>query len=320
MADTEEKTIITIDENARTLSCKDKVLIGVESDYEAKRIYFVAPKFIWMDKKIDLSSPEVKIYVKYKNAYSEPYYVECTDKDKNVIETDASKISFSWLIGDTATLRKGNVTFSVWFRKGTLETNSEGVKELKNVTNEWHTTTITGEVLAGIDTSTATEEIIQDKTASIYALYERIYSTEKSFTITAQAAKDDINKYKTDAETAAQAAKADAETARTEANNAKTDALHEISRAQITVEDSINTAKNTALSSINTKVNEANAAKDTAVAAQAAAESAKTDAETAKTDAETAKTAVENMKYYSIDYDANTYTLTITYNKGTTTS
>ena len=318
MADTEEKTIITIDENARTLSCKDKVLIGVESDYEAKRIYFVAPKFIWMDQRIDLSSQDVKIYVKYKNAYSEPYYVECTDK--KVDETDASKITFSWLIGDTATLRKGNVTFSIWFRKGTLETNSEGVKELKNVTNEWHTTTITGEVLAGIDTSTATEEIIQDKTSSIYALYERIYSTEKSFTVTAQNAKNDINTYKEAAETAAQAAKADAETARTEANNAKTDALHEISRAQITVEDSINTAKNAALSSINTKVNEANTAKDTAVAAQAAAETAKTAAETAQAAAETAKTAVENMKYYSINYDPNTYTLTITYNDGTTTS
>ena len=307
MADTEEKTIITIDENARTLSCKDKVLIGVESDYEAKRLYFVAPKFIWMDQKIDLSSPDVKIYVKYKNAYSEPYYIECTDK--KVDETDNSKITFSWLIGDTATLRKGNVTFSVWFRKGTLETNSEGVKELKNVTNEWHTTTITGEVLAGIDTSTATEEIIQDKTASIYALYERIYATEGSFTAAAQNAKDDINKYKTDAEIAAQAAQVNAQTAAQEANNAKTEALTAIS-----------SAKTDALNSINPKVNEANVAKDTAVAAQAAAETAQAAAEIAKTEAETAKTAVENMKYYSINYDANTYTLTITYNNGTTTS
>ena len=318
MADTEEKTIITIDENARTLSCKDKVLIGVESDYEAKRLYFVAPKFIWMDQKIDLSSENVKIYVKYKNAYSEPYYIECTDK--KVDETDNSKITFSWLIGDTATLRKGNVTFSVWFRKGTLETNSEGVKELKNVTNEWHTTTITGEVLAGIDTSTATEEIIQDKTASIYALYERIYATEKSFTVAAQNAKNDINEYKEAAKTAAQDAQAAAETARTEANSAKTDALTTISGAQTTAENAINSTKNTALSSINTKVNEANTAKDTAVAAQVAAETAQAAAETAKTDAETAKTAVENMKYYSIEYDANTYTLTITYNNGTTTS
>lgn len=318
MADTEEKTIITIDENARTLSCKDKVLIGVESDYEAKRLYFVAPKFIWMDQKIDLSSENVKIYVKYKNAYSEPYYVECTDK--KVDETDNSKITFSWLIGDTATLRKGNVTFSVWFRKGTLETNSEGVKELKNVTNEWHTTTITGEVLAGIDTSTATEEIIQDKTASIYALYERIYATEKSFTVAAQNAKNDINEYKEAAKTAAQDAQAAAETARTEANSAKIDALTTISGAQTTAENAINSAKNTALSSINTKVNEANTAKDTAVAAKTAAETAQANAETAKTAVETAKTAIEKMKYYSIEYDANTYTLTITYNDGTTTS
>ena len=318
MADTEEKTIITIDENARTLSCKDKVLIGVESDYEAKRIYFVAPKFIWMDQRIDLSSPEVKIYVKYKNAYSEPYYVECTDK--KVDETDTSKITFSWLIGDTATLRKGNVTFSVWFRKGTLETNSEGVKELKNVTNEWHTTTITGEVLAGIDTSTATEEIIQDQTSSIYALYERIYATEGSFTAAAQNAKNDINTYKEAAETAAQNAQVAAETARTEADSAKNSALNAISGAQTTAENAINSAKNTALGSINTKVNEVNAAKDTAVAAQAAAETAKTAAETAKVDAETAKTAIENMKYYSIEYDEKTFTLTITYNKGTTTS
>ena len=293
MADTEEKTIITIDENARTLSCKDKVLIGVESDYEAKRLYFVVPKFIWMDQKIDLSSPDVKIYVKYKNAYSEPYYVECTDK--KVDETDNSKITFSWLIGDTATLRKGNVTFSVWFRKGKLETNSQGVTELKNVTNEWHTTTITGEVLAGIDTSTATEEIIQDKTASIYALYERIYATEKSFTVAAQNAKNDINEYKEAAKTAAQDAQAAAETARTEANSAKTDALTAIS-----------SAKTDALSSISTNVNEAKAAKTEAVAA--------------KTAAETAKTEIENMKYYSIEYDANTYTLTITYNNGTTIS
>ena len=309
MADTEEKTIITIDENARTLSCKDKILIGVESDYEAKRIYFVAPKFIWMDQRIDLSSPEVKIYVKYKNAYSEPYYVECTDKDKNVIETDASKISFSWLIGDTATLRKGNVTFSVWFRKGTLETNSEGVKELKNVTNEWHTTTITGEVLAGIDTSTATEEIIQDKTASIYALYERIYATEKSFTSAAQNAKDDINKYKTDAEIAAQAAQVNAQTAAQEANNAKTEALNKISEA-----------KTDALNSISANVNEVRAAKNATVAAKDEAIAAKNEAVTAKNTVVEAKTAIENMKYYSIEYDANTYTLTITYNNGTTTS
>ena len=307
MADTEEKTIITIDENARTLSCKDKVLIGVESDYEAKRLYFVAPKFIWMDKKIDLSSPDVKIYVKYKNAYSEPYYVECTDK--KVDETDTSKITFSWLIGDTATLRKGNVTFSVWFRKGTLETNSEGVIELKNVTNEWHTTTITGEVLAGIDTSTATEEIIQDKTASIYALYERIYATQGSFTATAQAAKDDINKYKTDAETAAQAAKADAETARTEANSAKTDALTAIS-----------SAKTDALSSISTNVNEAKAAKTEAVTAKNEAVTARNEAVTAKGEVIEAKTEIEKMKYYSIEYDEKTFTLTITYNDGTTTS
>lgn len=306
MADTEEKTIITIDENARTLSCKDKVLIGVESDYEAKRLYFVAPKFIWMDQKIDLSSPEVKIYVKYKNAYSEPYYIECTDK--KVDETD-SKITFSWLIGDTATLRKGNVTFSVWFRKGTLKTNSEGVKELKNVTNEWHTTTITGEVLAGIDTSTATEEIIQDKTSSIYALYERIYATEGSFTTAAQAAKDDINKYKTDAEAAAQAAQVNAQTAAQEANNAKTTALHEISDA-----------KEAALGSISANVNEVRAAKNAAVAAKDEAITAKNEAVTAKNTAVEAKTAIENMKYYSIEYDANTYTLTITYNNGTTTS
>ena len=309
MADTEEKTIITIDENARTLSCKDKVLIGVESDYEAKRIYFVAPKFIWMDQRIDLSSPEVKIYVKYKNAYSEPYYVECTDKGKNIVGTDDSKISFSWLIGDTATLRKGNVTFSVWFRKGTLETNSEGVKELKNITNEWHTTTITGEVLAGIDTSTATEEIIQDQTSSIYSLYERIYSTEKSFTVAAQAAKDDINKYKEAAEAAARAAKADAETARTEANSAKTDALTAISGA-----------KTDALSSISINVNEAKAAKTEAVDAKDVAVAAKNEAVTAKGEVIEAKTAIEKMKYYSIDYDANTYTLTITYNDGTITS
>lgn len=307
MADTEEKTIITIDENARTLSCKDKVLIGVESDYEAKRLYFVAPKFIWMDQKIDLSSPDVKIYVKYKNAYSEPYYVECTDK--KVDETDTSKITFSWLIGDTATLRKGNVTFSVWFRKGTLETNSEGVKELKNVTNEWHTTTITGEVLAGIDTSTATEEIIQDKTASIYALYERIYSTEKSFTVAAQAAKDDINKYKTDAETAAQAAQVNAQTAAQEINNAKTEALTAIS-----------SDKTDALNSISANVNEVRAAKNATVAAKDEAIAAKNEAVTAKNTVVEAKTAIENMKYYSIAYDESTYTLTITYNNGTTTS
>ena len=307
MADTEEKTIITIDENARTLSCKDKVLIGVESDYEAKRLYFVAPKFIWMDKKIDLSSPDVKIYVKYKNAYSEPYYVECTDK--KVDETDNSKITFSWLIGDTATLRKGNVTFSIWFRKGELKTNSEGVTELKNVTNEWHTTTITGEVLAGIDTSTATEEIIQDRTSSIYALYERIYATQGSFTTAAQAAKDDINKYKTDAETAAQAAKVDAETARTEADSAKTEALTAIS-----------SAKTDALNSISANVNEVRAAKNAAVAAKDEAIAAKNEAVTAKNTVVEAKTAIENMKYYSIEYDANTYTLTITYNNGATTS
>ena len=310
MADTEEKTIITIDENARTLSCKDKVLIGVESDYEAKRLYFVAPKFIWMDKKIDLSSTNVKIYVKYKNAYSEPYYVECTDK--KVDETDNSKITFSWLIGDTATLRKGNVTFSVWFRIGTLETNSEGIEELKNVTNEWHTTTITGEVLAGIDTSTATEEIIQDKTASIYALYERIYATQGSFTAAAQSAKDDINKYKTDAETAAREAKLNAETARTEAHSA----LIEISTAKTEAVGAIDNL----VSQANTAKREAVDAKNAAVAAQAAAETAQANAETAKTAVETAKTAIENMKYYSIEYDEKTFTLTITYNDGTTTS
>ena len=47
---------------------------------------------------------------------------------------------------------------------------------------------------------------------------------------------------------------------------------------------------------------------------------AKNEAVTAKNTVVEAKTAIENMKYYSIEYDANTYTLTITYNNGTTTS
>ena len=47
---------------------------------------------------------------------------------------------------------------------------------------------------------------------------------------------------------------------------------------------------------------------------------AKNEAITAKGEVIEAKTAIENMKYYSIEYDANTYTLTITYNNGTTTS
>lgn len=133
-------TVLTIDENLRTITIPDGVKnLGVESDDDVHRLQFQMPRHIG---DIDLS--EFTIRVNYLNANGDG---DCYDVEDAEVETDS--IKFSWLVGRFAFTKMGNVTFNVCLKK---------MDEEAVVIKEFNTTVATLPVLKGLETS---EQIIQ---------------------------------------------------------------------------------------------------------------------------------------------------------------
>lgn len=74
------KIVLTIDEPSRTIKYDGDLILGVEQDYQAERIYFESPRYINMGSRVDLFASNIRINIKYKNGYKETYVKECVDK------------------------------------------------------------------------------------------------------------------------------------------------------------------------------------------------------------------------------------------------
>ena len=141
---TVDKTLI-ISNDLRTISIPSTVAnLGVESDNDILRLNFKMPRYIG---DIDLSTFSIRI--NYVNAQGESDVYTVSDAT-----TTADHISFSWLVGPTATRYKGETRFNVCLVKLT----SDG----EYVDREFNTTVATMKVLEGLEVDESLVEEYSD--------------------------------------------------------------------------------------------------------------------------------------------------------------
>lgn len=116
---------------------------GVESDENAKRVYFKCPRYV--GDNLDLTT--LNLRVNYQNANG--------DKDKYLVTdvtVDGENVVFSWLLSRKATMYSGVLSFIVC----AVKVDSSGA-----ILNEWNTTLCRGDVLGGLEVENPeiTEEV-----------------------------------------------------------------------------------------------------------------------------------------------------------------
>lgn len=135
-AGTEEEgqsDILVIDNDLRTIAIPSDLLLGVESDENVRRLHFQMPRYY---DDVDLSEYLIRVNYMNANGVGDVYVVE----DKTV-GTDS--ITFSWLVGRTATQYKGKTAFVICLRI---------IDASYAITNEYNTTVHYLPVLEGLET------------------------------------------------------------------------------------------------------------------------------------------------------------------------
>lgn len=132
--------VLRIDNELRTISIPSTVkLLGVESDDDVNRIEFEMPRHYG---GFDLSTFSVR--VNYMNANGDGDIYKVVD-----LMADEEKMTFSWLVGHTAFMYKGDVQFVVCLKK---------ITEDFVVEQEFNTTVASLPVLQGLEPD---EQLIQ---------------------------------------------------------------------------------------------------------------------------------------------------------------
>lgn len=133
VAETQMEDICVIDSDMRIIDIPEQFkVLGVESDKDVKAMRFRIPKTY---KGTDLSA--FTISVNYQNARGTKGRYIVTDK-----KVSGDQIEFSWTVGKTATVYRGDTRFIVCMRL----TGSDGVIE-----KEFNTTLATMTVLEGLE-------------------------------------------------------------------------------------------------------------------------------------------------------------------------
>lgn len=133
VAETQTEDICVIDSDMRIIDIPEQFkVLGVESDKDVKVMQFRMPKTY---KGTDLSA--FTISVNYQNARGTKGRYIVTDK-----KVSGDQIEFSWTVGKTATVYRGDTRFIVCMRL----TGSDGVIE-----KEFNTTLATMTVLEGLE-------------------------------------------------------------------------------------------------------------------------------------------------------------------------
>lgn len=133
VAETQTEDICVIDSDMRIIDIPEQFkVLGVESDKDVKAMRFRIPKTY---KGTDLSA--FTISVNYQNARGMKDRYIVTDK-----KVSGDQIEFSWTVGKTATVYRGDTRFIVCMRL----TSSDGV-----IKKEFNTTLATMTVLEGLE-------------------------------------------------------------------------------------------------------------------------------------------------------------------------
>lgn len=152
------ETILNINVESRTIETNGDILLGVENDYKANKIFFLSPKIIGND--IDLSLSTVEIFVSFQNASNELYISTCTKETYS----DSNFVLFSWLLTKEVTKTNGKVSFIIC-AKNVVDSI---------LTNEWHTSRAAGIILKGITENDKTLIIDTDPASSVHQLKELV--------------------------------------------------------------------------------------------------------------------------------------------------
>lgn len=133
VAETQMEDICVIDSNMRIIDIPEQFkVLGVENDKDVKVMQFRMPKVY---KGTDLSA--FNISVNYQNARGTKDRYVVTDK-----KVSGDQIEFSWTVGKTATVYRGDTRFIVCMRL----TGSDGI-----IQKEFNTTLATMTVLEGLE-------------------------------------------------------------------------------------------------------------------------------------------------------------------------
>lgn len=138
-----DKTLV-IDNDLRMIKIPSSVKnLGVENDDDVLRLDFRMPRYLG---ETDLSTFEIRINYLNANGEGDVYTVS----DMQIV---GDNLTFSWLVGPTATAYKGNTTFNVCMKI----VDSEGY-----IQKEYNTTIATLPVLEGLETEEGLVEYYSD--------------------------------------------------------------------------------------------------------------------------------------------------------------
>ena len=158
----EDLTTLVIDHYTRTINIpKGITTLGVESDDEVLRLNFKMPRYLGT---VDLYNFNIRI--NYINANGEDDVYQVTDK--TII---GDYVTFSWLVGPTATAYRGNTKFNVCM----VITDSNSV-----IKQEYNTAIASLPVLEGLETS---ERVVSEYTDILEQWERRLFGigdTEES--------------------------------------------------------------------------------------------------------------------------------------------
>lgn len=171
VAETQTEDICVIDSDLRIIDIPEQFkVLGVESDKDVKVMQFRIPKTY---KGTDLSA--FTISVNYQNARGTKDRYVVTDK-----KVSGDQIEFSWTVGKTATVYRGDTRFIVCMRL----TGSDGI-----IQKEFNTTLATMTVLEGLEVD---NPVIEQEEKDIIAQLLQIVddkSKEAVQAVTAEGAK-----------------------------------------------------------------------------------------------------------------------------------
>lgn len=136
---------------------KDENVVGVYNDKNVEEVHFSLT-----DANLAAELSEYNIYINYLTPSNEN--VQQDQAGEKVYDAETNKLTFSWLIGRSATQGVGKVIFIVCFQKVV-----DG-----EVEKEWNTTVASVSVLEGLEPELTEEE--QELLASYYdTLVERLH-------------------------------------------------------------------------------------------------------------------------------------------------
>lgn len=192
VAETQTEDICVIDSDLRIIDIPEQFkVLGVENDKDVKVMQFRMPKVY---KGTDLSA--FNISVNYQNARGTKDRYVVTDK-----KVSGDQIEFSWTVGKTATVYRGDTRFIVCMRL----TGSDGI-----IQKEFNTTLATMTVLEGLEVD---DPVIEQEEKDIIAQLLQIVDDRSKEAV--QAVTEEGTKQIKAVQTAAQEIAADREQIKT---------------------------------------------------------------------------------------------------------